>query len=47
MTNQIKTLYKGKLYTLTMRGKDFAYAQDEQGYVVYNPSTIHALALTI
>jgi len=45
MTTQVKQFYKGNLYTLTIRGNDLAYAHDEEGYVVYNPSLLHALAL--
>jgi len=45
MTTQVKQFYKGNLYTLTIRGNDLAYAHDEEGCVVYNPSLRHALAL--
>ena len=41
----IKTLYKGRIYTLTMRGSDLAYAQDDNGYFVRDLKTIQALAL--
>ena len=41
----IKTLYKGITYTVAMREKDFAYAQDANGYVVTDSKTIQALAL--
>ena len=41
----IKTLYKGRIYTLTMRGSDLAYAQDANGYAVTDSKTIQALAL--
>ena len=41
----IKTLYKGRTYIVTMRGKDFAYAQDTNGYFVRDLKTIQALAL--
>ena len=40
-----KTLYKGRTYIVTMRGGDFAYAQDDNGYNVTDSKTIHALAL--
>jgi hypothetical protein len=45
MKTQAKQFYKGNLYTLTIRGNDIAYAFDEQGYVVYNPSLRNALAI--
>jgi hypothetical protein len=41
----IKTIYKGITYTVTMRGKDLAYALDENGYAVTDLKTIQALAL--
>ncbi len=47
MTKEIKLTYKGQVFTLTMRGNDIAYAQDEQGYFVSNPSLFHALAITL
>tara|TARA_B110000285_G_scaffold29616_1_gene30026 strand:+ start:219 stop:389 length:171 start_codon:yes stop_codon:yes gene_type:complete len=40
-----KTLYKGNDYTVTMRGNDFAYAQDANGYAVTDLKTIQALTL--
>ncbi len=40
----IKTLYK-EIYRVTMRGIDFSYAQDDNGYTVTDTKTIHALAL--
>ena len=43
----IKTTYKGNTYKVTMRGRDFAYAQDANGYYVTDSKTIQALALTI
>ena len=43
----IKTLYKGNEYTITMRGNDLAYAQDENGYIVTDSKTRHALALAL
>lgn len=45
MTTQVKQFYKGELYTLTIRGNDLAYAFDEQGYAVYNPSLLNSLAI--
>ena len=47
MTTEIKTTYKGQVFTLTMRGNDIAFAKDEQGYVVSNPSLMHGLAITL
>ena len=41
----IKTLYKNITYRVTMRGIDFSYAQDANGYVVTDTKTIHALAI--
>lgn len=43
----IKLNYKGNEYTVTMRGNDFAYAQDTNGYVVTDSKTRHALALSL
>ena len=41
----IKTTYKGNTYTVTMRGRDFAYAQDANGYYVTDVKTIQALTI--
>ena len=41
----IKTLYKNITYRVTMRGIDFSYAQDDNGYTFTDTKTIHALAL--
>ncbi len=41
----IKTTYKGNDYTVTMRGRDFAYAQDSNGYYVTDLKTIQALTI--
>lgn len=40
-----KTLYKERTYTLTMRGNDFPYAQDDNGYYVIDLKTIQSLIL--
>jgi len=40
-----KKLYKGQTYTVTMRGNDFAYAQDDNGYYVTDSLTIQSLLL--
>ena len=40
-----KTLYKGQIYTVTMRGNDFAYAQNDNGYYVTDLKTIQALTI--
>ena len=45
MTKQVKQSYKGELFTLTVRGNDLAYAQDEEGFVVYNPSLLNTLSI--
>jgi hypothetical protein len=41
----IKKTYKGITYRVTLRGIDFSYAQDDNGYTVTDTKTIHALAL--
>ena len=41
----IKTTYKGNTYIVTMRGNDFAYAQNENGYYVTDSKTIQALTI--
>ena len=41
----VKLNYKGNYYTVTMRGNDFAYAQDTNGYFVTDLKTIQALTL--
>ena len=41
----IKKLYKNITYRVTMRGIDFSYAQDDNGYTVTDTKIIHALAL--
>ena len=40
-----KTLYKGQIYAVTMRGNDFAYAQDDNGYYVTDFKIIQALTI--
>jgi len=40
-----KTLYKGQTYTVTMRGNDFAYAIDANGYYVTDLKTIQSLII--
>jgi hypothetical protein len=40
-----KTLYKGQTYTVTMRGNDFAYAFDANGYYVTDLKTIQSLII--
>jgi len=41
----IAATYKGNDYTVTMRGNDFAYAQDSNGYNVTDLKTIQALTI--
>ena len=40
-----KTLNKGQTYTVTMRGNDFAYAFDANGYYVTDLKTIQSLII--
>ena len=45
MTTEIKTTYKGQVFTLTMRGNDIAFAQNKDGYIVSNSSLQNELAV--
>ncbi len=43
----IAATYKGNDYIVTMRGNDFAYAQDTNGYNVTDLKTIQALTMSL
>lgn len=43
----IKKIYKNETYTLTLRGKDLAYAIDEKGCPVTNSIIYQALTFLI